>query len=303
MAEKDTTEKLLEAHNDVFSDTMNVYLYGGKRLIKEDELEVASVTTGYVFEDALRAQVRNVCKHWKKENVQLALLGIENQSDIDRDMPLRIIGYDGAAFRGQLKVDKNQDGSFHRNHRSRYPVVSVVIYYGQNRWNRPLKLKDVLQVPEGLENFDSDYKINVMDLRRLRRETVDQFQSDFWFVADYFWQVEHTRDYKPSLNVISHIEEVLNLFRYALRDDCFRIENIVDEGEEVPRNMCEVLDKVENRGIEKGKIEGNAQTLVRLVENFVRYSSCSVEVACKMLGCSVQEYYDAKDMIANISGK
>ena len=167
MAEKDTTEKILEAHNDVFSDIMNVYLYEGKRLIKEDELEAAGVTTGYVFEDALRAQERDVCKHWKKENVQLALFGIENQSDIDRDMPLRIIGYDGAAYRGQLAVDTKQNRHLNRNHRVRYPVVSVVIYYGQNRWNRPLKLKDVLRVPEGLENFVSDYKMNVMDLRRL----------------------------------------------------------------------------------------------------------------------------------------
>ena len=67
--------------------------------------------------------------------------------------------------------------------------------------------------------------------------------------------------------------------------------------------MCEVIDRAVNEGRKEGRKEGNAQTLVRLVENFVRYSSCSVEVACKMLGCSVQEYYDAKDMIANISGK
>jgi len=236
----------------------------------------------------LRAQERDVCKHWKKENVQLALLGIENQSDIDRDMPLRIIGYDGAAYRGQLTVDKNQDGSFHRNHRSRYPVVSVVIYYGQNRWNRPLKLKDVLQVPEGLENFVSDYKMNVMDLRRLNRETVDQFQSDFWFVADYFWQVEHTKDYKPSSNAISHVEEILNLFRYALKDDRFSIGNIVNIGEEVPNNMCEVLDRVENRGIQKGKMD----TLVDLVKKGL----LSIDDAAKTAGISTDAF---KKLLAN----
>ena len=293
MAEKDTTEKILEAHNDVFSDIMNVYLYEGKRLIKEDELEAASVTTGYVFDDALRAQERDVCKHWKKENVQLALLGIENQSDIDRDMPLRIIGYDGAAYRGQLKVDKNQDGSFHRNHRSRYPVVSVVIYYGQNRWNRPLKLKDVLQVPEGLENFVSDYKMNVMDLRRLSREVVDRFKSDFWFVADYFWQLENTGEYHGNNLDFRHVEEVMNLFRFALKDERLNPEEFQKSGKELPKNMKTMVDV----WIEQGTEKGDNRTLVKNVENLSRNMPCSLEKACELIGCSISEYYAAKDEV------
>lgn len=39
MSEKDIAEKNLEAWNDVFADIANVLLFGGKRLIKEEELE------------------------------------------------------------------------------------------------------------------------------------------------------------------------------------------------------------------------------------------------------------------------
>jgi hypothetical protein len=293
MAEKDTTEKILEAHNDVFSDIMNVYLYEGKRLIKEDELEAVGVTTGYVFEDALRAQERDVCKHWKKENVQLALFGIENQSDIDRDMPLRIIGYDGAAYRGQLAVDTKQNRHLNRNHRVRYPVVSVVIYYGQNRWNRPLGLKDVLRVPEGLENFDSDYKINVMDLRRLRRETVDQFQSDFWFVADYFWQLENTGEYHGNNLGFKHVEEVMNLFRFTLKDERLNPEEFQKSGKELPKNMNSMVDT--------WIAEGDAVRIVKTVKNLEDNLKCSVEEACKMMGVTTEEYYNAEDIVNKMS--
>ena len=293
MAEKDTTEKILEAHNDVFSDIMNVYLYEGKRLIKEDELEAAGVTTGYVFEDALRAQERDVCKHWKKENVQLALFGIENQSDIDRDMPLRIIGYDGAAYRGQLAVDTKQNRHLNRNHRVRYPVVSVVIYYGQNRWNRPLGLKDVLQVPEGLENFVSDYKMNVMDLRRLSRETVDLFKSDFWFVADYFWQLENTGEYHGNNLGFKHVEEVMNLFRFTLKDERLNPEEFQKSGQELPKNMNSMVDT--------WIAEGDAVRIVKTVKNLEDNLKCSVEEACKMMGVTTEEYYNAEDIVNKMS--
>lgn len=39
MAEKDTTEKILEAYNDVFSDIVNVLLFHGEEVLKPEELE------------------------------------------------------------------------------------------------------------------------------------------------------------------------------------------------------------------------------------------------------------------------
>ena len=41
MAVKDITEKTLEAYNDVFADIVNVFLFNGKQLIAEQELEDA----------------------------------------------------------------------------------------------------------------------------------------------------------------------------------------------------------------------------------------------------------------------
>ena len=38
MQEKDITQKMLERHNDVFSDIVNVLLFGGKRVVEEETL-------------------------------------------------------------------------------------------------------------------------------------------------------------------------------------------------------------------------------------------------------------------------
>ena len=51
MGEADITEKLLEAYDDVFSDIINVLLFDGKRLVKEDELSDAVPLSGYIVAD------------------------------------------------------------------------------------------------------------------------------------------------------------------------------------------------------------------------------------------------------------
>ncbi len=99
MAEKDIAEKTLEAYNDVFADIINVLLFSGRQVVKEDELEEESPNSSYKADGRLHAQERDVAKYWKNGLVRIALFGLENQTDPDPDMPLRLFGYDGAAYR------------------------------------------------------------------------------------------------------------------------------------------------------------------------------------------------------------
>ena len=85
-----------------------------------------------------------------------------------------------------------------------------------------------------------------------------QFRSDFRYVADYLIQKRMTNDYKPSADLLQHVDETLKLMS-VLTDDR-RFEEVI---EELPgkggTSMCTVLDKVENKGREEGKLEGLAQ--------------------------------------------
>lgn len=43
MGQKDITEKLLEDYNDVFADIVNVLLFRGNRIVKEESLKETKV--------------------------------------------------------------------------------------------------------------------------------------------------------------------------------------------------------------------------------------------------------------------
>lgn len=107
MGEKDITEKMLEDYNDVFADITNVLLWRGKQVVLEDELENAKDKSQYKAEDGkIHEQERDVAKIWKKGEIRIAMCGFENQTTVDKDMPLRVIGYDGASYKSQTLSTK-----------------------------------------------------------------------------------------------------------------------------------------------------------------------------------------------------
>ena len=127
MGQKDITEKVLEDYNDVFADIINGLLFDGVQEIKPEALENTTVHAQYKAEDdKVHELERDIAKYWKDEKVELAICGIENQSIVEKNMPFRIIGYDGSAYRNQLQQER----------RKMLPVVTIVLYFGTDRhWN------------------------------------------------------------------------------------------------------------------------------------------------------------------------
>ena len=152
-------------------------------------------------------------------------------------MPFRCIGYDGASYRSQLlkTKEKTVNGKTKKVPvKERYPVVTIVLYFGERPWRYPLELKQSFrpklprnEITEILENYITDYKVNLFDIPRLSPETVKLFQSDFRIVADYFVNAYNNPDYEPDPAVITHVDEFLKLLR-GLTGKGYQLEEILE---------------------------------------------------------------------------
>ena len=258
MAEKDVTEKTLEAYNDVFADIVNGLLFKGEQVIQEQTLTDAQPFSMYKTDGKVHEQERDVAKYWNsssesKINVRVAFLGFENQTKYEKDMPLRVIGYDGAAYRAELSQD------------DRYPVITLVLYFGDGPWGKNRTLYDAIDVPEEFMPFVSDYKINVFEISHLSEEAVECFHSDFKIVADYFVHRRKDPDYRPKDPArFKHVDEVLKLMAALTGDERF-IEILVGEGGK-PKDMCEVLDRAEARGEARGVDKSRLESITNVME-------------------------------------
>ena len=266
MGQKDITQKNFEAYNDVFSDIVNGTLFDGREVIKPESLVDAMAKSQYKADDnVIHEQERDIAKYWIDENcyIRLALLGVENQLAIDMDMPLRVIGYDGSSYRDEMNQDEividERTGKKHKIRHERYPVVTIVLYFGKTPWKKPLSLYDVLKISDNLKPFVNDYKINLIDVPRLTGEQVEKFTSDFQIIADYFVQLNESNDYVPKDKTIRHADSFLKLMSVLTQDDKYvEMSKEISPGKE-GFNMCEVLDRAEARGEARGQAIGEAR--------------------------------------------
>ena len=286
VAEKDITEKILESYNDAFTDIVNVLLFDGEQVIHPDELEDRAPRSAYKADGKIREIERDVSKRWTKNNIRIACVGLENQSEPDATMPLRVIGYDGAEYRSQL-TKENRNAPL-------YPVVTLVLYFGHTKhWDKPLTLHEAVGVTDRFRPYVPDYKINLFEIAWLDRSKVAKFRSDFRVVADYFVQLRENGDYDPNKEELDHIQETILLLGVLTGDYRFEMAmNEADIGRGGVNTVSEVLDRIEARGEAKGK-ESERLSNIRSLMETMDLSSQQAMDALK-IPASEQQQYEAK---------
>ena len=104
------------------------------------------------------------------------------------------------------------------------------------------------------ENFITRREVHPDPLRR----KISRFHSDFRIIADFIAHKRADPDYvSTDRTAFVHTDEVLKLMSLLTDDDRYELTLNLDGGK--PKNMCEMLDRVEARGVEKGRAEGMAK--------------------------------------------
>ena len=297
MGEKDISEKLLADYEDVFADIVNVLLFHGERRVHPDSLRSTKTISHYKADDSrLHEQERDILKAWTDGRIQIALLGLEHQTEPEKQMAVRVIGYEGANYRSQYKAKQIT------------PVITLVLYFGTaKRWQYPQNLKALMDIPDGLEPYVNDYHIHVFEIAWLTDEQISMFQSDFRVVARYFSEKRKNKDYVPhDKTILRHIDAVLKLL--AVMSGDHRYETILADPEQKGKvkTMDDALTKVinegharglaegRNEGLAEGRNEGLAEGLikgqVKILVSLCRSGNISVEIAADQLKISTDEF-------------
>ena len=294
MQGKDITEKMLEKYNDVFADILNVLLFEGKNVVEESTLIDALPMSMLKIDGRVRTQERDIAKYWRKSKINVALFGLENQTIANKLMPLRVFGYDGAEYVKQSRKE-NID-------KAKYPVITLVLYLGYDKkWNCPKTLFEVLDIDEDIKPYVNDFKINLFEIAYLDREKIDLFKSDFRILADYLYQMRVNKDYIADKTDIAHVDELLTLMSEMTGDNRFE-ETINDLKGKENINMCEVLDRIEARGIEKGmergiekgrlegRLEGRQEGIISTLVSLVKDGILNVDEAAIRANMSTEVF-------------
>lgn len=230
--QKDIAEKRLEDHEDVFADIVNVLVFQGKSVLTPDTLVSIPTESFHKGEDGKwRQRWRDVTKKDVRNGAVLTIFGIENQEERDNTMPIRVMGYDFASYDRQIqsimKENKKQERSpylqrIHDDQRLA-PVITLVLSFDTEKWERPLSVRDMLKIPDGMpevmDSYIQNYRMNLVEVSRIR----------------------HPAEFLDMMETIASDRRYREIKGQVLK----RIEK-----EEA--TMCVIADEFENRGIAVG---------------------------------------------------
>ena len=247
MGAKDLAEKNLLQYKDVFSDIVNVNLFGGRCYVSAEELsrEPGELITKAVSDDKLWQLQMDVPMKCKKNNRSFFLC-LENQSDKNNVMPVRDMGYQHAKYMEQIKAAKesNQKTSNYPNPMTKElndsqklsPVITLVLNYSQKEWETTIR------------QYQSDFKyiVRYLSCGNDRRKLDEYFQTTEF-------QLDHPEAFLDWLSAVT------NDRRYRKAKEL--IQKTERKGGKI--NMCVLLDMYEERGEARGIEKGIAQGIVQ----------------------------------------
>lgn len=265
MGQKDMVEKIMEDYPDVFADIVNVLLFDGKQVILEEDLKETGMRSQFKADTGrIHEEERDVGKYWIRDGVIQAMIGLENQSQPDGVMPMRIIGYDGASYKSQLAG---------REDHQRYPVITLVLYFGGKRWsgnrrslwelfaeeNNPAH-KNGKPTHREISHFAEDYHMRLFEIAYLSEKQLKMFRSDFGLLAEYMVRKRKNEPFRiPQDRQIRHVDAFLKMLsvfadeKYV--EECAK--SLVERSRKGERIMgCDISAAWADLGRKEGRQEG-----------------------------------------------
>ena len=202
---------------DVFADILNVLLFDGKQVVQPEELFDVGLRSQFKADTGREhEQERDVAKYWIRDGKILAMFGLENQTNTDYDMPMRIFSYDGSSYKSQLMraAKETQDDA-------RYPIITLVLYFGEKRWGEQgVSLKGMFGGPDELQKYLQNYCVYVFEIAHLSEEELKKFRSDFGFLAEFMVRKRKAEPFRITQDQeILHVDAVLKMLSVFPEDE------------------------------------------------------------------------------------
>ena len=247
-------------------------------------------------------------------SVYQVILGIELQSAISYDMPVRVMHYDALSYAHQVKAHEARhclkadlsDAAFLSGitvDDKLIPVVTVVLYFGTLRWNGALKLSDMLIMApcQGIRSLINVPVMHLIDPHRLSEQQLLCFESELREVLAFIKYADNRQKlmcfidrYCKGRTISGNAVDVINAFTKAKIKRVHREEEVkmcraIIEMKQIARaeGKREGLKEGMEVGIEvgerKGKKEGKLETLLANIRSLNKTLGLTYEEAMKAL--------------------
>ena len=290
MSDKDTITKDYMQDKDIFADAFNFLLYGGRQVIKPEQLrplDTTSIVLPYGEDGQLVPiqKYRDVLKMvtaMEDDKAAYMLLGIENQSEIHYAMPVRNMLYDAIQYVAQVEdtARSHKMGDKMPETRAEFlsgfyktdkllPVITLTLYFGADEWTAPKDLHSMLSADKEILPFVDNYHLHLIAPAEIADNEFTKFHTELSLALRFIKQSKNKNKLKELINEDTSFRSVSK--KTADLVNVVTKSNLHYNDREESVDMCEAIEGIRNdaraEGIEKGRVEGTLKTLISLVKD------------------------------------
>lgn len=305
MGNKDIALKQFLSDNHRFAELFNNALFDGQEVVKPEKLKETNTAEAEVV--ALRngaeeviQKSRDIAKIYNDE-VELVILGIENQQQVHFAMPMRVMVYDALSYERQYKeissLHKKQNDLKGAERISGFavsdkliPIITLVVYYGAEAWNGPKDLHDMIAIPQrtdAFKQFIGNYPMQLLEVREI--ENLEAYKEDLMALFAFIKYQKKRNELMALINKHSKYFSAVSETTYlAIKNmvDIKEIDGYIEKQREKEGaiNMCEALKEIReegkiegilkgrNEGRKEGRKEGRAESLQEVAKQLIKYN-------------------------------
>ncbi|MCM1235866.1 MAG: Rpn family recombination-promoting nuclease/putative transposase [Ruminococcus flavefaciens] len=327
---RDITWKEYFLDNERYADIINAVGCGGKQVVTKDDLQELDTQTGFIMNLALARKIRKIAgqnrnvkmdigtKSVRKKikirdmlrkaafGVNFAIIGIEHQETPDYAIPLRSMSYDVGEYEKQAarirkEVRKNHKGltageymyGFRKDSRLK-PVVTFILYSGTEEWNGLKTLHDMLDftdIPAELKKITPDYRINLINIRKLKDTSV--FKTDVRHVFDFI-RCSENRDKLKELVDSDDYYKNMEEDAYDVVAHYTKAEELIEAkdyygGKDGKVDMCRAIKELIEEGREEGRLEERIEVMTATALRMLAVGKYAIDEIADISGLPIND--------------
>lgn len=317
MGKKDITLKDYLSDGRRYADLLNGSIFQGRQVIRGEMLTDANTVQAKSEDKTILERTNDIVMKQTADGKLFAVWVVANQEHIDYTMPVRVMLQESLEYDRQLKEIRRQnrrnekiqskedkvfqnDAEFLSGIRRKdrlQPVVTLVVYWGKEKWQGAQSLHDIIDFGEDV-NLAQNMKLLVPKyplhfLNLTERNNYDCFQTELRILFELYARRNNKLEF---WNYVNRHEECKQLDKETYQTlgvltNSKRLQNGIyiragkqQETEEV--NMCQAIEEL----IEDGKKEGQRLGRQRMLYELVRDGMLSAEAAARKASMTKQDF-------------
>ena len=269
--------------NERFASLCNGVVFGGQQVIKPEELENLDRETDILLADKGgktkgMERRRDIIKRWK-ERTDLAIMACESQDKIHYAMPVRCMLYDGVTYTDQIRELRRRYGKNRKEKESQsltaeeylsgfrkddviYPVITLVFYYNEKKWDGAEDLYGMFtddgdrEIKDALRKCIPNYRMNLIDAGHMEEAYLKKFSEDLQQVLGMLKYRKQKRELQKYIQKNEAYFSSVDVETYQALCSFLNMEKGLKEVKELQKeekiNMCQAMEEWYQDAVEEG---------------------------------------------------